>query len=546
MTDNGTHIDVADHVPEAVLKTRKSFSIVWIVPLVAALIGGGLVYKALSEKGTIITIVFRSAEGLKAGETKIKYKDVEVGSVESIRFSHELENVIVTAELTREVSPYLTDKTRFWVVRARISSGEVSGLGTLFGGAYIEIDPQKDGKAQRAFVGLEHPPVITTDTPGGHFNLKAAMLGSLKLGSPVYYRQIQVGTVDNFKLAENGRDVDIRIFIHHPYHQQVKKHTRFWNAGGIDLSLNAEGMTVNMQSIVSIISGGLAFDNLVEFGQDEPAAMDQVFTLYSSYQDALQKEYTTKRYWTLDFSGSVRGLSLGAPVEFKGIKVGRVLDIKPHMGKTISDIFISVLIETEPERFAKKNELPSNEEHRKLFDALVAQGLRAQLKTGSLLTGQLFVDLGFHPGASAGRIAWEGQYPNFPTVQLTSEEVLGAINKIANTLESFPVDKLSKDIQAIVENVKTTTEQINTDEVASIISNLDKIALQIRESDVGGMLIQAQETLLTVEQVLSTESQFSQESTRALKEVANAAARISALADYLERHPEALIRGKEK
>ncbi len=579
MTQDNSHItspeQALEQAPEPVVRTRKALSIVWVVPLVAALIGGWMVYKALSEKGPVITISFLSAEGLKAGETKIKYKDVEIGQVESIEFSPDLKNVIVKAEFTRQISPYLTDKTRFWVVRARISSSEVTGLGTLFGGAYIEIDPREDGKPQRNFVGLEQPPVIMTDSPGRQFNLKARKLGALRSGSPVYYRQIQVGKVENYTLAATGQYVGISIFIKQPYHQYVRRHTRFWNAGGIDLSLNADGLKVNTQSLVSIMSGGVAFDNLMDLEQDEPAREDSVFKLYGSYQEALQKEYATKHYWTLDFTGSVRGLSPGAPVEFKGIKVGQVLEDSLHIGETIEDIYVSVLIEIEPERFVKKNEFQLDQERRDFFNVMVAQGLRAQLKSGNLLTGQLFVDLEFHPNAPEGSIIWVGEHPNFPTVQKTSEEVFTIVNKIADELAAFPIQQIGRDLQAIVVNLRASTQHFSSDEVTSILRNIDTITMQVGESDIGGMieglneavaevslliekmntdvesdfkviLVQAQETLLALELMLSAESSFSQGANRALKEVADAAARIRALADYLERHPEALIRGKDR
>jgi paraquat-inducible protein B len=574
MTQDSSPTTFSEQTSEPVIKARKSFSIVWVVPLVAVLIGSWMVYKALSEKGSVITISFQSAEGLKAGETKIKYKDVDIGQVENIEFSPDLKHVIVTAELPRQITPYLTDNTRFWVVRARISSREVKGLGTLFGGAYIEMDPREDGKPQRTYNGLEQPPVIMTDSPGAHFNLKASELGSLNPGSPVYYRQIQVGKVESFALAANGQYIGIRIFVDHPYHQYVRKQTRFWNAGGIDLTLNADGLKVNAQPLVGILSGGLAFDNLMELEHDEPAEDGHVFKLYASYQDALQKEYTTKLYWMLDFRGSVRGLTPGAPVEFKGIRVGQVLEGNLHIGETADDIFVSVLIETEPERFVERGALLSDEERRRYYDGLVAQGLRAQLKTGSLLTGQLFVDLEFHPSAPAGRIVWDGKHPNFPTIQKTSEEVLTVINKMADKLAAFPIQKIGRDLEAIVENLMATTQQLSSGDVASILSNIDNITMRIRESDIAGMmaslnqsvaeiglliektniavesefnntLVQAQETLLAVERMLSAESSFSQGTSRALKEVADAAARIRALADYLERHPEALIRGKE-
>ena len=220
---------IASGTAQAVVQTKKSVSIVWIVPLVALLIGGWLAYRAITGKGPTIRIAFESAAGLEAGKTKIKFKDVEVGQVEDIRLNPDMSQVIVTARLTKNAKQYLSEHTRFWVVRARVAGGGVSGLGTLFSGAYIAIDPGKPGKTIRSFKGLETPPIVTTDLPGRHFMLKAERLGSLDIGKPVYFRQIQVGQVVAYEMEKDGHAVDIKIFIHAPHHERVHKNTRFWN-----------------------------------------------------------------------------------------------------------------------------------------------------------------------------------------------------------------------------------------------------------------------------------------------------------------------------
>ena len=560
-------------VPQAVVKTKKSFSIVWLVPLVAILIGGSLIYKAVTEKGPEITISFKSAEGLEAGKTKIKFKDVEVGQVAAIDIGKDLSNVIISAELAKGTARYLTDKTRFWVVRARVSSGAVSGLGTIFGGAYIAMDPRDDGKAAKEFVGLEEPPVIATDEPGREFRLQAKKLGSLQQGTLVYYRQIKVGKVESYTLAENGQDVDIQIFIHEPYHEYVRKNTRFWNASGIDVSLGAEGLKVNTQSMLSIMSGGLAFYNPKGFEKDTPAEENQVFILHDSFETAQQMSYKIKQYWDLVFKGSVRGLEPGAPVEFKGMVMGKVTSVDLQVGEKPSDVAISVLIETEPERLAGRSGFPSEEAQRKFVDSAVAHGLRAQLKTGNMLTGALFVDLAFHDNAPAAKMDWESKYPVFPTIQKSSEEFLDALEKFARKLKDFPVQEIGDDLQAIVTNLKKTTEQFSSGEVESIIHNVNSFTDQLSTSDVDtlvnnltktiediGILIeslntggegevvatltQAQKTLVSVEQILSSDSSFNQETTRAMREIADAASAIRMLVDFLERQPNALIYGK--
>ncbi len=480
---------------------------------------------------------------------------------------------MVSAELNKGTVPYLTDKTRFWVVRARVSSGAVSGLGTLLGGAYIAIDPRGDGKSAREFVGLENPPVISTDEPGRQFKLKAERLGSLNQGSLIYYRQIEVGKVESYSLDEDGQDVDIQIFIHEPYDKYVRKNTRFWNASGIDVTLGANGLKVNTQSLVSILSGGLAFDNPKDIEEDTPADDNQVFTLHDSFEAAQQVSYTRKEKWKLVFKGSVRGLEPDAPVEIKGMVLGRVVSVELEFGKDRSDLAIVVMIETEPERFAGETGFPDKEAQRKFVDNLVTQGLRAQLKTGNLLTGALFVNLDFHPQLPPAKMVWDEKYPVFPTISQSSEELMSAVGQVVEKLKAFPVEEIGSNLQTIVANLKKTTRQLSSGEVESIIHNVNSftgqlsaggvddlvknlnktiqdIGVLIENLNTGGdgevvaTLTQAQKTLVSIEQILSAESSFNQETTRAMREIADAASAIRMLVDFLERQPNALIYGK--
>ena len=217
MNEENNNAPDLQSLPEAVVQRKKQISIVWLVPVVAILIGGWLAYKGLTEKGPMVTISFESAEGLEAGKTKLKYKDVEVGQVQTIRFNADLSRVLVTAELVKEAEPYLTENTRFWVVRPRVTASGVSGLGTLFSGAYIGMDPGKEGRPARSFEGLEIPPLVTRDMPGRDFILRATALGSLDIGSPVYYRQIQVGQVTGYELDKEAQSLSIKVFINAPH-----------------------------------------------------------------------------------------------------------------------------------------------------------------------------------------------------------------------------------------------------------------------------------------------------------------------------------------
>jgi paraquat-inducible protein B len=554
---NGKDSGLQD-APRAVVKTRKQISIVWLVPIVALLIGGWLAYKAITEKGPTITITFKTAEGLEAGKTKIKYKDVEVGKVEGIDVSEDLSHVIVTAELLKGAKMYLTEKTRFWVVRARVAAGEVSALGTLFSGAYIAIEPAKEGAPRLEFKGLEETPVITRDLPGRHFVLKSERLWSLDIGSPIYYRQLKVGKVVSYKLEEDHKTIRFQIFVNDPHHKLVYKNTKFWNAGGVDVTMDAEGVRVRTESLVALLLGGIAFNVPPELEPGEPAEKDAVFTLYAKHEDILEKKPTELNHFILEFNGSVRGLSVGAPVELRGIKLGEVTDIKAEFDQETMSPRILVFVQTDPEAFQVVGEVVVAEKD--ALEQLVAKGLRAQLQTGSLLTGQLFVELDFHPDAPPAKIIYDGIFPQIPTIPAQMEMLRASVTQLLNKLEKLPIDEIGNSLLNTVRNAEKITDSA---ELKQAIANLNKTLkntnqftadfnkkitpqLNSATAQLNATLKTANKALADAGSVVNPDSALYRQLNRAMKELSDAAHSIRVLAEYLERHPDALIYGKGK
>jgi paraquat-inducible protein B len=521
MTNPQPEPQAADAVPEAVVSKRSGVSIVWLIPVIAALIGGWLAWKALSEQGPTITISFKSAEGLEAGKTKIKYKDVEIGQVNNVELSQDLTHIMVTAKMVKGADEYLTDKTQFWVVRASVRAGQVSGLGTLLSGAYIGIDPVTSGKRVRHFEGLETPPVVTTGQPGSHFVLKADRRGSLDVGAPVYYRQIQVGEVVAYDVGKDADSIDFKIFVHAPYDKKVHENTRFWNASGLDVSVTAQGIKVDTESLVSILIGGIAFGTPENESPGSVPQEGQVFPLYDNREAAKQKKFTEKRRFLLYFDGSVRGLSPGAPVEFRGIEIGEVVDVKLQLNAVTQEFQIPVLIDLEPERVTRTGQIPpeweslsKKERQNRFFDQLVAQGLRAQLKTGNLVTGKLFVDLDIYNKAKTAAIDYSGTYPVLPTIPTSLEELTNRVYAILDKLDQFPIDRIGTNMDKTLEGLQLTVAQ-------------------------------TQKTLAVLEKTVSSESPLQQQLQQTLDDLGGAARSLGLLADYLERHPEAILRGKQ-
>ncbi len=520
--------------PAAEIRAKRSISIVWVVPLVALLIGGWLAYKAFSEKGPTITITFESAEGLEAGKTKIKYKDVEIGEVKEITISKDISHVVVTAELKKGVTPYLTDKTRFWVVRARVGAGQVSGLGTIFSGAYIGIDPQKEGKRQNQFKGLEVAPVLTAGLPGRHFTLLAQELGSLDVGTQVRYRKVTVGKVVSYQFDPEKDALKITVFVQAPFHEKVRKETRFYNASGVDVTLDASGLQVNTDSLVSVMLGAIAFESPVSLKASEQAPEDFEFKLYPNEESTKHKEYLLKRYYLLYFQDDVRGLASEAPVSFHGIKVGQVVDFSLQFNWKKNDFQVPVLIELEPERVEQIH--GKSPEGKSFMDVFVARGMRAQLRSGNLITGQKFIDLAFHPELPPANVRYDEAYPVLPTIPQPLEQIMASVENIIRRLEKIPTDEIGRDVQTVLESAnnnlrKTETMfgEINEKVLPEITSTLEKLQASMAE----------------IEKGYGADSGTNQDLRKALDEAGEAARSIRFLTEYLQRHPEALIHGKD-
>lgn len=547
MTEEHTKPRLEEQAPEAVVQVKRQLSIIWVVPIVALLIGGWLVFKALSEKGPEITITFETAEGLEADKTKVKFKEVEVGKVTDIMLDTELERVVVTVQMHKEAAAYMTDATQFWVVRARVAAGEVTGLGTLFSGAYIGCNPSKEGKPNTSFKGLEKPPVLTGHLPGRHFVLETKTLGSLDIGSPVYYRGIKVGQVVEYDFDAQAEAVNVRVFVSAPYHEKVRQNTRFWNASGIDLELDTEGVRLDTQSLVSIMLGGVSFDLPKHLNPVDQAEAERVFTLYNNREEIEEQSYYVKRYYMMYFDQNVRGLLPGAPVEIRGIKIGEVVDIKLEIDADDLTARVAVLVLIEPERIhtvvrddvalSGKERLGTQEEVRENLVLMVEKGFRAQLKTGNLLTGQLIIDIDIFPDAPSVKVASINGHPVFPTIPAPFEQITHRVNNILKKVEKIPLEEIGEDLRIAVSALHKTLEAYQ-----QVAKGVDAELLP----KLNASLTQLQETLAGVEETMGPDSVMSYNARKISEELSVTIRSLRSMLDTLERDPQALILGKEE
>ncbi len=559
MTDRPTSLPEDGVADVAVQQRRRRLSIVWIIPIVAVLIGGWLAYTTIAEKGPTITIDFKTAEGLEAGKTKVKFKDVDIGLVESLALKPDLSGVVVTANLSKEIEAHLTETARFWVVRPRLGAGGVSGLSTLVSGAYVEMDPGDKGAAAREFVGLEVPPLVRAETRGKNFVLRAEKLGSFSRGAPIYYRGFKAGQVLGFELEEDKRSVVVHVFINAPYDALVHEHSRFWNVSGFQVSVDANGMKLRTESMEALLQGGLAFDTPTTLETGQPAAEGTTFTLFDDEKAVAESSYVRRDRAIAYFDGSVRGLSIGAPVEFRGLVVGSVVDIKLEFDKEEMAFRIPVLLELEPERVLVIGQ--RFDVWHEAVQALIDLGLRAQLETGSLLTGQLFVALDLHPETPARLVGADDRYPEIPTIPSTMEAITASLTGVLHRVAALPLEDLIAELRGTVESAnallsspqaQTALENLNStlERAEALMQTLDEevgplvVSLRSASDAAGSAMAQARSTLASTESLTGEQSQLRHDLNSLLEELTRAARSFRILADYLETHPDALIRGK--
>lgn len=521
---------------------RMRVSMVWLVPLIAVLVGLGLVVRSVLLAGPTITISFNSAEGLQQGKTQVKYKNVVVGEVKDISLEKNFQTVLVTVELTRRAAALAVQDTRFWVVRPRVDWGGVSGLSTLLSGAYIGVDIGTSKERRTHFVGLENPPSITHDQHGKKFALRTDNLGSLSIGSPVYYREIQVGRVAADKLDDDGNGVTVEVFIKSPYDKYVTEHTRFWNASGFDLSLNSRGLTLYTQSLISMLAGGIVFAHMPGYSDEPPAAEDSVYTLYSTKDAALAPSNGPPEQIRMQFHQSIKGLTTGAEINFRGIDFGHVTAISLHYDPAHTDFWAEVDAVVYPDRLGPAEHTieqlgeAKGVGYEELMAALVKKGLRAQLRTGNLITGKLYVALDFFRGAKPVHFDPHQEPIQIPTVPGSLEQIQSQISDIVRKLNAIPYERIGRNLSATLGGANRLLRQLH----GQVAPQAQATLKQAEET-----LKQAEATLASANDSLASgDSPLQQNAQRTLQDVRRAARSMSELANYLQRHPDALIRGK--
>lgn len=552
--------DIAE--PERHAKGAGGISLVWIVPILAALIGGLVAWQSITSQGPLVEIYFSKASGVKADKTEIKHKDVVVGIVEDVRLSEDLDGVIVSARLDKEIAPYLGDTTDFWIVSANVTGGNLSGLSTILSGSYIEVDwASKPSNAKRNFDGLDNPPLTPPGVAGTRVSLQTPTAGSIDVGSPMIYRGIKVGRVETKQLAADFRSVTYQAFVEAPYDQLLSDATRFWNQSGVAVEAGTDGLTLNFGSLESVLSGGVAFDRIALDLGNQPLSDDKVFKIYRNRDAALESRFEADTsndvMFMLRFDDSVQGLEQGAPVEWQGIRIGTVTQIGldlPDPDEQIDpeQIDVYVVVAIQPARIGLEGALP--QQSREGFVSWVNSGMRAQLATGNILAGRKLVRFVDDASDDGAQIDFTTQpFPTLPSMPAGFDALAQNVEEIAQNISQLPLDQLVGAAVTLLNNTNALVADPDMQELPAelndalaslgvVATNLDQASADLPEL-VRNLTLIAEAGELTLAG-LSPDSDLYVDLSGAVKDLRDASRSLSGLAARLEEKPNALITGR--
>jgi paraquat-inducible protein B len=524
-----------EELPTPVVQNRSWIPrLVWVVPIVAAVIGISLLIRNWQDQGPRITISFLSGEGVQVGKTLVKYRDVTVGRVSAVALSADHQTVVVSADLSKDAEGLLKADTEFWIVRPRIGVGTVSGLDTLLSGMYIGMKTGNATPRKRQFVGLENPPALSHGPHGRELQLHAARVGSLAVGAPLYFRQFQVGRVIDENLLPDG-STRVTVFVDAPYDGFVKPLTRFWNASGIDVRLGADGLKVQTESLAAVLAGGLAFDDGPAEAVPAAAGIPDQFALYKNETDAMAPPDGEPHFVRMRFAQALRGLDVGAPVEFVGVDIGSVVAVDLAYERKDRSFPVVVTAKLYPRRMGQAYEVlaaqgktESDETLAAFVGTLVDRGLRAQPRSASLLTGKLYIALDFLPASPRAAFDASVRPLELPTVNGTFQELEASIGQLVKKVNNLPLEQVAADLHMDLEDLHGTLGEFHTRVLPNAVDTLSAL----------------QSTLDSANRTLDVESPLQRGLTDTLSESRSTLQAVRELADYIDRHPDAVLRGR--
>lgn len=527
--------------PNATVKPVKTVSTIWFIPLIAVFIGCWMLYYQWSNEGSEITIKFATAEGMEAGKTKIKSRNVDIGEVKTIELDKSGSGVIVTAKIKKTAEQFLVEDSMFWVVSPQISHAGVSGLSTLISGVYIEISPGKGGEESYSFTALESPPVTPVGTPGLHITLNSNDQFAYEKGDPIIYKGLTVGQFEDIYFNFEERVVYYNAFIKAPYHQLITSNTKFWDVSGLRLDLNADGISVKTGNFETMLTNGVTFGIPEGMEIGEKIGERSYYDIYANYEAADDERYRRSIEFVVLVSDSIRGLNVGAPVEYRGVQIGKVRSTnlilsRPQDRLIKEDFKIPVLISLQPGRVG----LPDNEDGENLMAEQniywIEHGLKAVLRTGNILTGSLFVDLQHRKDQPISEIAKYDNYPIIPTSTDDFSQITAKAEQFMDNLNNIPLNHLSENANQLMSEFTQTAKELQ-----AVSQSLDNVISQVEQQEISNQLGKTLQGINALTKDLSSGSKGYEDLRITLKTLTATMNELKPLLNQLKHKPNSLI-----
>ena len=549
--------------PQAAIRQRR-FSWVWLIPIGSFVIGLWLLWTTLSRRGPLIDVTFDSAEGLQAGQSQVKYRDMPMGSVESFDLTPDRTKVIMHVRMISKAEPLLTEGAQFWVVKPGLFAGEVTGLSTVLSGSYMSMVPGSPGGRTRSFFsGMEHPPMLEPGHSGHHFQLNAPRLGALSIGSPVFFRDVDVGKVIDWRLARDAGDVTLNIFVASPYDQWVHDDSRFWNTSGITVKLAPEGIKLQVDSVKAALLGGVTFDTPNPAEQSLASVDGHRFRLYPDADLAESGTAPRRASLATYMTGSVGGLAAGAPVMLMGLRIGDVTAVEPQFDNDTNQPRVRVAF-TVQLGIVKPAGLKSPPHFPEGWRVLVKDGLRTHLEGGNLITGQKMLSLEIDADAAPAELGKEEDTLIVPSSENSGgglDEVATSANQLLKKIDRMPFEQIGANLN---DTLKGANDVVNGRQLKQALTHLNGALVSaqqlVRHADAGAtpalkrlptISAELQDALTQVKTLAGSvsagsaaDSKFARDLDQVLVQVSDTAESVRMVANLLSRHPEALIRGR--
>ncbi|NNC24066.1 intermembrane transport protein PqiB [Salinisphaera sp. USBA-960] len=515
---------------------------VWLIPLIAALIGVWLLYDTFANRGPVIKLHMDAAQSIQAGKTQLKVRSVSVGHVTDVSLASDYQDAVITVQMDSDTAKLIGDDSRFWVVKPRVGPQGISGLNTILSGAYLQLRPAGEPSGKRRFKVQDTPPAVPANQPGKSLQLVTSGNNRLSVGDPIVYQGRNVGRLVDSRFSVGKRQTVYKLFIRKPYSKLITDRTQFWMRSGIQFHLGSQGADVQVGSLESMLVGGVTFGVAKGVKAGKPAENGDRFKLYATHNAAKQDRYDRRIKYVMLVDQSVRGLSDGAPVNYRGLRVGTVEKVPFYRNfhlERFSELKIPILIAIEPQRPSLGWTDWSDAEWRQKNRRFFKHGLRATVKSSNLLTGSKLVSLNFDQNAPPYETKKIGKYPVFPSEPSQIASIQKQLSDLMYQLNDLDAKALANQVKGTVGEANKTLKQVH-----QMSRRINRLLAQRDTKQLPAKLNQTLKQLRTTLEGFQHDSPAYKQLNDTLNRLDQVLGNVAPLSRTLRDQPNALIFGR--